>query len=64
MGAWISFRFKNDFGKLVGHTAFINNAADLQEILGRYHVDPHFLFDIKVNNRTVGIEAIVKKLNY
>lgn len=62
MGAWISFKYQGDSGT-VGHTAYINNAGTLQEILDRYHVDPHFLFDIKVNDKPVGIEAIVKKLS-
>lgn len=48
MGVWISFQYKNDLGKTVGHTAFIENAAALQEILDRYRVDPYFIFDIKV----------------
>lgn len=58
----MEFKYKTLVGKTVGHKTFISNKNQLQEILDRYDVDPHFLFDIKVNGKDIKVESIVRKL--
>ena len=61
--AFIKFKYKTLVGKTVGHNAFIANSKDLKDILDRYEIDPYFLFDIKVNDKDVTVDKIVRKLS-
>lgn len=49
MGAFMSFKYKNDFGKVVGHTLYVYKQGDLEQVLERYHLVPSEIFDIKMN---------------
>lgn len=51
LGVFLSFKYKNDMGKIVGHTAFIAKQGDLQVILDRYYLLPSNMFDIKFNGQ-------------
>ncbi|MFJ7941120.1 hypothetical protein ACIQYG_21895 [Peribacillus sp. NPDC096622] len=58
IAAFLEFKYKT-----VGHKAFIANSKDLKDILDRYEINPYFLFDIKVNDKDVTVDNIVRKLS-